>query len=277
MPISRAQHLLERRRLPVADDQERRALRRPDLPVERRRLGRPEGEHEQMEDQPPERPRQLDDPRIEQELAQIAPQRRRIRRVGRPQVGQEDAHRRHLPVLEFGLAEVLHPGESTWGVPDRESFDDGHDVAEEFVERRRPSSPATGQTKPPTRVDPRSPRSYAPRSFAQSATPWLLGWTPDLRGASDHSPRPRRPRSDSAEARNQPSNSRFASTTLIGRSGRTFLARLRSSGPRVAGQSSSLSRTTKMAPLLPALRAASSTERSSSPGFTSFVRGTRSG
>ena len=102
------QHAAQRVALAPRDDQQRRALVGPHRRVELRRLARPEGEDEQVEDQPPQQPRQLDHPRVGQELPQVGPQRLGGRRLRRPQVGQQHPHRRHLAVLEPALSDVLH-------------------------------------------------------------------------------------------------------------------------------------------------------------------------
>ena len=102
------QHAAQRVALAPRDDQQRRALVGPYRRVELRRLARPEGEDEQVEDQPPQQPRQLDHPRVGQELPQVGPQRPGGRRLRRPQVGQQHPHRRHLTVLEPALSDVLH-------------------------------------------------------------------------------------------------------------------------------------------------------------------------
>ncbi len=107
--------------------------------------------------------------------------------------------------------------------------------------------------------------SFAPRMLSGSAGAWRPTGKPAL------------PAIDSAAARNQDSNSLLARTTATGIPARTFAARANSAGPSCAGQSSSLSRTTRTPPPPVTLRAASSTALSNSPGFTNLLFGVRNG
>ena len=81
----------QRFRLAVGDDAQWRALVGPDLVVRLGRLLRPRPQHHAMKDRLPRKLRNLDHPRVAQELGEIAPHRPRFRRVGRPKVDQQHA------------------------------------------------------------------------------------------------------------------------------------------------------------------------------------------
>ena len=128
-------------------------------------------------------------------------------------------------------------------------------------------------------ADPLFLHSFGQAAFYRLAIPLHRESLPDPGVAQDHQEGHTCPRRDSAAARNQASNSLFARTTAIGRSPRVATARFSKLGPSSAGQPFSQSQSTIMTiPPLPwSFRAASSTDRSISPSFSSREAGTRRG
>ena len=84
----------------------RRALGHPDAGVLRRRLGRAHPQHDAVQDRPPHQLRDLDDPRVAEELGQIAAQRLRGRRIGRAQVAEQDRGGRRVGTGHSAIREA---------------------------------------------------------------------------------------------------------------------------------------------------------------------------
>ena len=97
----------QRGRQATGVDEERRTLFGPHLAVERSRLPRSAGQNEQVEDEPPAPAGQLDDPRVEQELPQIAAEGGRSRRIRRTKVGDHNPDGRGL-CFRIPLSTVAH-------------------------------------------------------------------------------------------------------------------------------------------------------------------------
>ncbi len=82
---------LQRHRLPPGDRSQRRSVIGPHLLIGMRRLGRARAQDDAAQDRLPDQRRNLHHAAIRQKLAQIAPHRPRIGRVGRAQIDQQHA------------------------------------------------------------------------------------------------------------------------------------------------------------------------------------------
>src|SRR2546423_12476955 len=76
------------------------------------RAGRPDGQDEEVEDEPPGEARRLDDARVAEELAEVAAQGRRGGGVRRAELGQQNA--RHRP-WSFDLRVTLYLAPGIYG------------------------------------------------------------------------------------------------------------------------------------------------------------------
>ena len=81
---------------------QRRSLVRPDFCVRLRRAGRAESEYDAVQDEPPEQPWKLDDPRIGKEFRQVAAHGGRRRRIRCTEIDEQDAERFGQPVFVLG-------------------------------------------------------------------------------------------------------------------------------------------------------------------------------
>ena len=81
----------ERARLRSRDDEQRRAVARPDPAVERSRPARAARQDEQPQDEPPEHPVALDDAGVAEKLPQVSTKRRRRRRIRRAELREQHA------------------------------------------------------------------------------------------------------------------------------------------------------------------------------------------
>ena len=81
----------ERARLRSRDDEQRRAVARPDPTIERGRAARSTRQDEQPQDEPPEHPVALDDAGVAQKLPEVSAKRRRGRRIRRAELREQHA------------------------------------------------------------------------------------------------------------------------------------------------------------------------------------------
>jgi len=100
------QPALEQLGLPLGMHLERRSFRHPDLGVLGRRFGRTQVEHEEIEDQPPDRARNLDYTRIPEKLLEVAAQCRSGRRLWRTEVHQQEGGAARGAVIGRGFGSV---------------------------------------------------------------------------------------------------------------------------------------------------------------------------
>ena len=139
---------------PFGDHPQRRALRGPDPGVEPGRGPRPGGQHKATQDQPPEQPRQLDHPRVGEELLQIRPHGFGGRRRGRAQLDEQDSDRRHVAVPICSTCPP--PGDPSTCPPPGELGIYTEQVAAHAESPGRRYSPSSSKTSPtccqPTRI-----------------------------------------------------------------------------------------------------------------------------
>ena len=115
-----------------------RAVRAPDLRVALSRALGPERQDDQIQYQPPQRPRNFDHARIGQEFTQVTAHRRRGRRIGRAEVDQQDAALRRAAVSVGGFGEVTRHGALALRGERRETRGDRENVRRFFSARLSP-------------------------------------------------------------------------------------------------------------------------------------------
>jgi hypothetical protein len=103
-----AEIAVQQRLLLDAVDQERRAVLGPDGAVSPGGLGGARDQNDPVQDRDPHRWGNLDDPRIDQELRQVAAHRRRRWRIGRAQVDQQYANAGDPVVRKGRFGRVRH-------------------------------------------------------------------------------------------------------------------------------------------------------------------------